>query len=80
MWLMLATQNEDKYFVTRHTKMLNYLLAQMTEEQKTSATLLAAQCKKTATARVLSEIHVINNFSQKSKVVHASKRLFDQTT
>lgn len=45
MWLMMATQNEDKRFVNRHTKMLNYLLAQMTEEQKASATQLAAQCK-----------------------------------
>lgn len=45
MWLMLATQNEDKHFVTRHTKMLSYLSGQMTEEQKVSATQLAAQCK-----------------------------------
>jgi len=45
MWLMIATQNEDKRFINRHTKMLNYLLAQMTEEQKASATQLAAQCK-----------------------------------
>jgi uncharacterized protein len=45
MWLMLATQNEDKRFINRHTKMLNYLLAQMTEEQKAAATQLAAQCK-----------------------------------
>jgi uncharacterized protein len=45
MWLMLATQNEDKHFLTRHTKMLSYLSAQMTDEQKASATQLAAQCK-----------------------------------
>lgn len=45
MWLILATQNEDKRFVNRHTKMLNYLAAQMTEEQKTAARQLAAQCK-----------------------------------
>ena len=45
MWLMLATQNEDRHFLTRHTKMLNYLLAQMTEEQKASAAQLAAQCE-----------------------------------
>ena len=45
MWLMLATQSEDKHFVNRHTKMLNYLLAQMTEEQKATATQMAVQCK-----------------------------------
>lgn len=45
MWLMLATQNEDKRFINRHTKMLNYLLAQMSEEQKTSSTQLAVECK-----------------------------------
>ena len=45
MWLMLATQNEDKRFINRHTKMLSYLYAQMTEEQKASASQLAAQCK-----------------------------------
>ena len=45
MWLLLATQNEDKRFVNRHTKMLNYLAAQMTEEQKAAAKQLAAQCK-----------------------------------
>lgn len=46
MWLMLATQNEDKRFINRHTKMLSYLSAQMTEEQKASATQLATQCKR----------------------------------
>ena len=45
MWLMLATQNEDKRFINRHTKVLSYLLAQMTDEQKTAATQMAAQCK-----------------------------------
>lgn len=45
MWLLLATQNEDKRFVNRHTKMLNYLAAQMTDEQKASAKKLAEQCK-----------------------------------
>ena len=45
MWLLLATQNEDRHLLNRHTKMLNYLAAQMTEEQKTSARQLAAQCK-----------------------------------
>jgi TPR repeat protein len=45
MWLMLATQNEDKHFLNRHTKMLNYLASQMTEEQKATATQLAAKCK-----------------------------------
>ncbi|MBF4989789.1 tetratricopeptide repeat protein [Methylophilus sp. QUAN] len=45
MWLLLATQNEDKHLLNRHTKMLNYLLAQMTDEQEASATQLAAQCK-----------------------------------
>ena len=45
MWLMLATQNEDKRFINRHTKMLNYLAAQMSDEQKTAAAQLAAQCK-----------------------------------
>ena len=44
MWLMLAMQNEDKRFINRHTKMLNYVSAQMTEEQKTAAKQLAAQC------------------------------------
>ncbi|PPD12595.1 tetratricopeptide repeat protein [Methylophilus sp.] len=44
MWLLLATQNEDKRFVNRHTKMLNYLAAQMSEEQKATAKQLAAQC------------------------------------
>lgn len=44
MWLMLATQNEDKHFLNRHTKMLNYVLAQMTEEQKAAARQMAAQC------------------------------------
>ena len=44
MWLMLATQNEDNRFINRHTKMLNYLSAQMTKEQKTAAKQLAAQC------------------------------------
>lgn len=44
MWLLLATQNEDKRFVNRHTKMLNYLAAQMSEEQKAAAKQLAAQC------------------------------------
>jgi hypothetical protein len=43
--LLLATQNEDKHFVNRQTKMLNYLLAQMTEEQNASTLQLAAQCK-----------------------------------
>lgn len=38
-WLMLAMQNKDKRFVTHHTKMLNYLSAQMTEEQKASAVI-----------------------------------------
>lgn len=45
MWLMLATQNEDKHLVNRHTKMLNYLAPQMTDEQKAAAAQLAAQCK-----------------------------------
>jgi uncharacterized protein len=45
MWLMLATQNEDQHLLNRHTKMLSYLSAQMTAQQKTSATQLAAQCK-----------------------------------
>jgi uncharacterized protein len=45
MWLMLATQNEDKHLLNRHTKMLSYLSAQMTAEQKVSASQLAAQCK-----------------------------------
>lgn len=45
MWLMLATQNEDKHLINRHTKMLNYLAAQMTQEQKVAAMQLAAQCK-----------------------------------
>lgn len=45
MWLMLATQSDDKRLINRHTKMLNYLSAQMTEAQKTSATQLTAQCK-----------------------------------
>jgi len=45
MWLTLATQNEDKHLLNRHTKMLNYLAAQMTEEQKITAAQLAAQCK-----------------------------------
>lgn len=45
MWLLLATQNEDKHFVTRHIKMLHFLSAQMTEEQKASATQLVSQCK-----------------------------------
>jgi uncharacterized protein len=45
MWLLLAMQNEDKRFMNRHTKMLNYLSAQMTEEQKAAAKQLAAQCK-----------------------------------
>lgn len=45
MWLMLATQNEDKHLLNRHTKMLNYLASQMSEEQKATATQLAAQCK-----------------------------------
>ncbi|WP_024930366.1 tetratricopeptide repeat protein [Methylophilus sp. OH31] len=45
MWLLLATQNEDKRFVNRHTKMLNYLFAQMTEEQKAAAANLATLCK-----------------------------------
>lgn len=45
MWLLLSMENEDKRFVNRHTKMLNYLAAQMSEEQKTAARQLAAQCK-----------------------------------
>lgn len=45
MWLILATENEDKHFINRHTKMLNYLTAQMTDVQKAAATQLAAQCK-----------------------------------
>lgn len=45
MWLMLATQNEDQHFANRHRKMLNYLYAQMTEEQKATASQLASQCK-----------------------------------
>jgi uncharacterized protein len=45
MWLLLATQNEDQHLLKRHSKMLNYLAAQMTEEQKTTAKQLAAQCK-----------------------------------
>lgn len=45
MWLMIATQNEDKHLVNRHAKMLNYTLAQLTEEQKAAAAQLAAQCK-----------------------------------
>lgn len=45
MWLMLATQNEDKHLLNRHTKMLNYLVAQMTDDQKASAKQLASLCK-----------------------------------
>jgi TPR repeat protein len=45
MWLLLSMENEDKRFVNRHTKMLNYLAAQMSEEQKIAARQLAAQCK-----------------------------------
>lgn len=45
MWLILATQNDDKHLLNRHTKMLNYLLAQMTKEQKASASQLTEQCK-----------------------------------
>jgi TPR repeat protein len=45
MWLILATQNEEKRLVNRHSKMLNYLYAQMSEEQKAAATQLATQCK-----------------------------------
>jgi len=45
MWLMLATQNEDKHLLNRHTKMLSYLSAQITDEQKTSATQLVVECK-----------------------------------
>ena len=45
MWLMLATQNEDNHFMNRHSKMLNYVSAQLTEEQKAAATQMAAQCK-----------------------------------
>jgi uncharacterized protein len=45
MWLMLATQNEDKHLVNRHSKMLNYTLAQLTPEQVASAKQLAAQCE-----------------------------------
>lgn len=45
MWLILATQNEDQHFINRHRKMLSYLYAQMTEEQKATASQLAAHCK-----------------------------------
>jgi tetratricopeptide (TPR) repeat protein len=45
MWLMLAKDNEDKRYVDRHSKMLNYTTAQMTAEQVASATQLARQCK-----------------------------------
>lgn len=45
MWLLLATQNEDQRFINRHSKMLNYLAAQMTPEQKTAAKEMAKQCK-----------------------------------
>lgn len=45
IWLILATQNEDKHYLNRHTKMLNYKSSQMSAEQVASATKLAAQCK-----------------------------------
>lgn len=45
MWLMLSIQNEDKRFVSRHTKMLNHTVSQMSAAQVASATQLAAQCK-----------------------------------
>lgn len=45
MWLLLATQNNDQHLLNRHSKMLNFLNAQMTEEQKSAAKQLAAQCQ-----------------------------------
>ena len=45
MWLILATQNEHNHLMNRHSKMLNYVSAQMTEAQKETATQMAAQCK-----------------------------------
>jgi len=50
--LLLAMQNEDKRFASRHTKMLNQTVSQMTTEQVPSETQLAAQYKKHSTQRV----------------------------
>ncbi len=46
MWLLIATQNEDKRFNTRHTKMLNYLSAQLSPEQRSAAKQQASQCQQ----------------------------------
>lgn len=45
MWLLLAMQNEDQRFLKRHTKMLNYLSAHMSEAQQATARQLANQCQ-----------------------------------